>query len=240
MADKKDDKAAEEKKAKKERGAKAAAANAAKAAAKPSKESKDDRDESHAPVEAVYPRLRKFYKDSVAPQLMKELGYKSVMQVPRLEKIVINAGLGRSTQNIKIIDQALKDIAAIAGQKPVATKSKVAISNFKLRAGLPIGVMVTLRGTQMYEFLDRLLSLALPRIRDFRGISDKGFDGRGNYTLGLKDQLVFPEVQYDSIDASFGMNITFVTTATNDKDGRALLDKFSFPFRKRQEKQKAA
>ena len=235
----KEEKLAAEKKAKKERGAIAAAENAAKAKASGEKKSKSEKDSHQPSVEAVYPRLRTFYKEKVAPELMKELGFKSVMQVPRLTKIVINCGLGRSTQNIKVIDQALKDIAAIAGQKPVSTKSKVAISNFKLRAGLPIGVMVTLRGNQMYEFLDRLLSLALPRIRDFRGISDKGFDGVGNYTLGLKDQLVFPEVQYDSLDASFGMNITFVTTAKNDKEGRALLDKYSFPFRKRQT-QKAA
>ncbi|MBN8554061.1 MAG: 50S ribosomal protein L5 [Deltaproteobacteria bacterium] len=235
----KEEKLAAEKKAKKERGALAAAENA-KAKAAGEKKSKADRDSDKPTVEAVYPRLRTFYKEKVAPELMKELGFKSVMQVPRITKIVINCGLGRSTQNIKVIDQALKDVAAIAGQKPVATKSKVAISNFKLRAGLPIGVMVTLRGNQMYEFLDRLLSLALPRIRDFRGISDKGFDGAGNYTLGLKDQLVFPEVQYDTLDASFGMNITFVTTAKNDKEGRALLDKYSFPFRKRQTTQKAA
>lgn len=191
-------------------------------------------------VTAVKPRMLEKYKNEVVPKLVQEFKFRSPMQVPRLKKIVINCGLGRSTQNIKIIDQALKDVAAITGQKAVATKSKVAISNFKLRAGLPIGVMVTLRGNRMYEFLDRLLSLALPRIKDFRGVSDKGFDSRGNYNLGLKDQLVFPEVQYDTADSSFGMNITFVTNARNEQEGRALLNYFGFPFRKRQSNQKAA
>ncbi len=185
-------------------------------------------------VEAQYPRLRTKYNEQISAEMRKDFSYKSVMQVPRLQKIVINAGLGsRSTQNIKVIDQATKDIEAITGQKAVVTKSKVAISNFKLRAGLPIGVMVTLRGNRMYEFLDRLLSLALPRIRDFRGISEKGFDGRGNYTLGLKEQLVFPEVTYDTLDSGFGMNISFITSATTDDEGRALLTKFGFPFRKK-------
>lgn len=198
-------------------------------------------EEDTRPVDPVPPRLRDKYKNEIIPALMKEFNYKTLMQVPKITKIVVNAGLGKATQNIKIIDQALKDIAAITGQKPVATKSKIAISNFKLRAGLPIGVMVTLRGAQMYEFLDRLLSLALPRIRDFRGISDRGYDGRGNYTLGLKDQLVFPEVEYESAEGTFGMNISFVTTAKTDDEGRALLNKFGFPFRKRtQPQQKAA
>jgi len=172
--------------------------------------------------------------------MMKEFGYKNIMQVPRITKIVLNAGLGRATQNIKIIDQAMKDLAAITGQKPVPKKSKIAISNFKLRAGLPIGVMVTLRGAVMYEFLDRLINLALPRIRDFRGVSDRGFDGRGNFTMGLKDQLLFPEIEFDSVENSFGMNISIVTTATTDKEGMALLNMFGFPFRKRQATQKAA
>jgi large subunit ribosomal protein L5 len=193
--------------------------------------------ESIAPAELVAPRYKEKYKAEIVPALMKEFGFRSVMQVPRLSKIVINAGLGKSTQNIKIIDQAMKDIAAIAGQKPVACKSKKAISNFKLRAGLPIGVMVTLRGAQMFEFLDRLINLALPRIRDFRGISERGFDGRGNFTLGLKDQLVFPEVDFDSVDNTFGMNISFVTTARTDDEGRALLNRFGLPFRKRPQAQ---
>ncbi len=195
--------------------------------------------ESSEPVDAVQPRQWEIYRNAIVPKLVGEFKYKSPMRVPRLEKIVINCGLGRATQNIKIIDQAMKDIAAIAGQKPVSTKSKKAISNFKLRAGLPIGVTVTLRGRRMYEFLDRLLSLALPRIKDFRGISDRGFDGRGNYTLGLKEHLVFPEVLFDTADATFGMNISFVTTAETDDEGRALLVHFGFPFRKRQQ-QKAA
>jgi large subunit ribosomal protein L5 len=196
--------------------------------------------ESIEAAELTAPRMREKYRSEVVPALMKEFGYKNVMQVPSITKIVINAGLGRATQNIKIIDQAMKDIAAITGQKPLPKKSKMAISNFKLRAGLPIGVMVTLRGAIMYEFLDRLISLALPRIRDFRGISDRGFDGRGNFTMGLKDQLVFPEVEYDSVDGSFGMNISVVTTAKTDEEGLALLKNFGFPFRKRQQQQKAA
>lgn len=197
--------------------------------------------ETIAPAELEAPRMRDKYRAEVVPALMKEFGFANVMQVPRITKIVLNAGLGRATQNIKIIDQAVKDIAAVTGQKPVAKKSKIAISNFKLRAGLPIGVMVTLRGAVMYEFLDRLINLALPRIRDFRGISDRGFDGHGNFTMGLKDQLVFPEVEYDSLDGSFGMNISIVTTAKNDKEGLALLTNFGFPFRKRtQQQQKVA
>ncbi len=193
------------------------------------------------PAEAVFPRLWTAYKETVVPQMVKTFGYASAMQVPQIRKIVLNCGLGKSTQNIKIIDQAVKDLAAIAGQKPVTCKSKKAISNFKLRAGLPIGVMVTLRGQRMYEFLDRLLSLALPRIKDFRGISDKGFDGRGNYTLGLKDHLVFPEVEFDTADLAIGMNITVVTNAKTDDEGRSLLSLLGFPFRKKpQTQQKAA
>jgi large subunit ribosomal protein L5 len=208
---------------------KVAAKGSTKSASKSSR-----REETTERVEAVPPRLWVQYREAIVPKLMEEFKFKSPMQVPRLKKIVVNAGLGKATQNIKIIDQAMNDLASITGQKPVSTKSKVAISNFKLRAGLPIGVMVTLRGKRMYEFLDRLLSLALPRIKDFRGVSDRGFDAGGNYTLGLKDQLVFPEVQYDTADSSFGMNITFVTSARNEKEGRAFLLHFGFPFRKRQ------
>lgn len=192
------------------------------------------------PTEAPPPRMKIKYRTEVAGKLKEALGLANIMQVPRITKVVINAGLGRSTQNIKIIDVALKDITALAGQKAVATKSKQAISNFKLRKGLPIGVMVTLRGDQMWEFLDRLVSLTLPRIRDFRGISDRAFDGRGNYTLGLKDHLVFPEVSYDSVDSSFGLNVTIATTATTDDQGRALLTHLGFPFRKRAPATKAA
>jgi len=193
-----------------------------------------------APTEAPAPRMKVQYRTEVAAKLKEALGLANIMQVPRITKVVINAGLGRSTQNIKIIDVALKDITAFAGQKAVATKSKQAISNFKLRKGLPIGVMVTLRGDQMWEFLDRLVSLTLPRIRDFRGISDRAFDGRGNYTLGLKDHLVFPEVSYDSVDSSFGLNVTIATTAKTDDEGRALLTHLGFPFRKRAPATKAA
>lgn len=204
------------------------------------KAAKKSSEGAEGPVEAVTPRLWTMYREQVVPKLKAEFKFKNVMQVPRLNKIVVNAGLGRATQNIKVIEMATKDLTAITGQKPVSCRSKKAISNFKLRGGLPIGVMVTLRGRRMYEFLDRLLSLALPRIKDFRGISDKGFDGRGNYTLGLKDQLVFPEVSYDTADATFGMNITFVTSAQTDKEGLALLTHFGFPFRKRTSTQQKA
>jgi large subunit ribosomal protein L5 len=188
---------------------------------------------------AIRPRLRTKYDTEVAPALMKEFGITNKMRIPTLKKIVINAGLGRSTQNIKIIDQAMNDIAAITGQKPVPAKSKKAISNFKLRAGLPIGVMVNLRGAQMWEFADRLIALSLPRIRDFRGISDRGFDGRGNFTMGLKDHHVFPEVDFESAESSFGLNITFVTSTDNDEEGRGLLSQLGFPFKKRQAKKAA-
>ena len=179
------------------------------------------------------PRLKLRYHQEIKQKLKNDLGFKNVMRVPRLTKIVINAGLGRSTQNIKIIELALKDIGDFAGQKAVATKSKAAISNFKLRQGLPIGVMVTLRGDRMWEFLDRLISLTLPRIRDFRGVSERGFDGRGNFTMGMKDHLVFPEVNYDTLDSSFGMNISIVTTAKTDEEGLKLLTELGVPFRKK-------
>jgi len=188
---------------------------------------------------AIRARLKDKYDKEIVPALMKDLELKNKMQVPRVLKVVMNAGLGRATQNIKIIDTALNDMAAIAGQKPITTKSKMAISNFKLRAGLPIGVKVSLRGGQMWEFLDRLISLALPRIRDFRGISDRGFDGLGNFTMGLKDHHVFPEVDYESVDSSFGMNITIVTSTQSDDEARALIEKLGFPFRKRQAKKAA-
>ncbi len=185
------------------------------------------------PSEGVAPRLKLRYHQEIKQKLMSDLGFKNVMRVPRLTKIVINAGLGRSTQNIKIIELALKDIGDFAGQKAVATKSKAAISNFKLRQGLPIGVMVTLRWDRMWEFLDRLISLTLPRIRDFRGVSERGFDGRGNFTMGMKDHLVFPEVNYDTLDSSFGMNISIVTTAKTDEEGLKLVAELGSPFRKK-------
>jgi len=223
----------EKKKKDKEKSAKSAASARTKAS-----RTKGAEDIEPATLEA--PRFIEKYRKVVVPGMMKEFGYKNVMQAPRVTKVVLNAGLGRATQNIKVIDQALKDMAAIAGQLPVSKKSKIAISNFKLRAGLPIGVMVTLRGAQMYEFLDRLINLALPRIRDFRGVSDRGFDGRGNFTMGLKDQLLFPEIEFESVENQFGMNISIVTTAKTDREGLALLTQFGMPFRKRTPTQKAA
>jgi large subunit ribosomal protein L5 len=177
------------------------------------------------------PRLIKKYKDEVVPQLMKDFTLKNVMQVPRLERIVINMGLGEAVQNAKLIESAVEELTAITGRKPVVTRAKKSIASFKLREGLPIGVMVTLRGEQMYDFLDRLITIALPRTRDFKGVSPKAFDGRGNYTLGVREQIIFPEINYDKIDRIKGMNITFVTTAKTDEQGRALLKSLGMPFR---------
>jgi large subunit ribosomal protein L5 len=177
------------------------------------------------------PRLRARYKKEVMAALMKRFGYKSSMQVPRLERIVINMGLGAAVGNPKIIDSAVLELSAITGQKPVVTRSKKAIANFKLRQGLPIGVKVTLRRERMWEFLDRLVNLALPRVRDFRGTSPKAFDGAGNYTLGLKEQVVFPEIEFDKVDAIKGMNITFVTTAATNEEAKELLTQLGMPFR---------
>ncbi|GAB4439261.1 MAG: 50S ribosomal protein L5 [bacterium] len=176
-------------------------------------------------------RIAELYKNEIKTKLLKELGLKNIMQVPKLEKIVINMGLGEATSNIKLIDKGVEEISLIAGQKPVVTKAKKAISNFKLRKGLPIGVMVTLRRERMYEFLERFLTVTLPRVRDFKGISAKAFDGKGNYTIGVKEQLIFPEIDYDKVEKVKGMNITFVTTAKNDKEARALLSALGFPFR---------
>ncbi|MEO0258385.1 MAG: 50S ribosomal protein L5 [candidate division WOR-3 bacterium] len=176
-------------------------------------------------------RLKELYEKEIKKKLLSELGYKNINQVPKLEKIVINVGLGEATQNIKLIDKSVDEIKAITGQKPVVTKAKKAISNFKLRKGLPIGVMVTLRRDRMYEFLERFLTVALPRVRDFKGISSKSFDGRGNYTIGIKEQLIFPEIDYDKVEKIKGMNITFTTTAKNDEEAKALLKAFGFPFR---------
>ncbi len=177
------------------------------------------------------PRLRERYKKEVMAALMKRFGYKSPMQVPRLERIVINMGLGAAVGNPKIIDSAVVELSAITGQKPVVTRSKKAIANFKLRQGLPIGVKVTLRRERMWEFFDRLVNLALPRVRDFRGTSPKAFDGAGNYTLGLKEQVVFPEIEFDKVDAIKGMNITFVTTAQTNEEAKELLSQLGMPFR---------
>jgi large subunit ribosomal protein L5 len=175
-------------------------------------------------------RLQEHYEKVVKPSLMKEFGYENSMQVPKIEKIVINMGVGEATQDVKKVDAAVGDLAAISGQKPVVTRSKTSIATFKLRENMPIGCKVTLRRNQMYEFLDRLINIALPRVRDFRGVSGKSFDGRGNYALGLKEQLVFPEINYDQVDAVRGMDVIIVTTAKTDAEAKALLRGFSMPF----------
>jgi len=176
-------------------------------------------------------RLRDRYSKDVAPALKKEFGYKNVMAVPRIEKIVVNMGLGEATQNAKIVETGADEVMRITGQKAVVTRSKKSIAQFKVRKGMPIGAMVTLRGERMWEFLDRLLSIALPRVRDFRGVSPRGFDGRGNFTLGLKDQLIFPEIDYMKVDKARGMNISVVTTAKTDEESRKLLQLLGMPFR---------
>ena len=176
-------------------------------------------------------RFREKYDTEIRETLKKELGISNPMAIPRLEKIVINMGLGEATQNVKIMDPLVADLAAISGQKPVTTKAKKSIAQFKVREGMPIGAMVTLRGDKMYEFLDRLVSIALPRVRDFRGVSSKSFDGRGNYTLGLRDQLIFAEIDYAKVDKLKGMNVTIVTTAADDNSARSLLKAFGMPFR---------
>ena len=178
------------------------------------------------------PRLKKVYKDTIAPELFKELGYKSVMQVPAIKKIVVSMGVGEALSNKKLLDAAVTDITAITGQKAVKTKAKKSIANFKLRQGNEVGVMVTLRGAQMYEFLDRLINVALPRVKDFRGIKSTGFDGHGNFSLGVTEQIIFPEIDFDKIERIAGMNISIVTSAETDRDARALLTKFGMPFRK--------
>jgi large subunit ribosomal protein L5 len=182
-------------------------------------------------VAKVNARLKEKYQKEIRPALQKELGLTNLMAVPRLEKIVLNMGLGEATQNVKIMDPLVADLASVAGQKPVTTRAKKSIAAFKVREGMPIGAMVTLRGDIMYEFLDRLISVALPRVRDFRGVSTKSFDGRGNYTLGMRDQLIFPEVDYARVDKLKGMNVTIVTTARDDNQARALLRQFGIPFR---------
>ncbi len=176
-------------------------------------------------------RLQEQYRQEVVPALMKQFGYKSVMEVPRLTKIVVNMGVGEAVGDKKVLEFATKELAAITGQKPVITRAKKAIANYKIREGYPIGTMVTLRSAHMYEFLDRLVNVALPRVRDFRGLSPRGFDGRGNFNLGIKEQIIFPEIEYDKIDALRGMNITFATTAKTDAEAKALLQAFRFPFR---------
>ncbi len=176
-------------------------------------------------------RFFDYYKASVVPELTKQFGYKSVMEVPRITKITLNMGVGEAVQDKKILENALGDMQKIAGQKPVVTKSRKSIAGFKIRDGYPIGCMVTLRGPRMFEFLDRLITVSLPRVRDFRGVAGKGFDGRGNYNMGVKEQIIFPEIEYDKIDALRGMNISITTTAKSDQEAKALLTAFKFPFK---------
>jgi large subunit ribosomal protein L5 len=176
-------------------------------------------------------RLKQRYEKEIRPALVAEFGFKNLMQAPRLEKVVVNMGLGEAIQNGKILDASIEQLAAITGQKPVVTKARKSIANFKLRQGQSIGAMVTLRGDRAYEFIDRLVSIALPRVRDFKGVSPKAFDGKGNYTLGVKEQIIFPEINYDKVEKIKGLNITVVTTARNDEEGRALLKHLGVPFR---------
>ena len=176
-------------------------------------------------------RLKERYSKDVVPALQKEFGYKNVMAIPKIEKVVVNMGLGEATQNAKIVDTGADEVMRVTGQKPVVTRAKKSIAQFKVRKGMPIGAMVTLRGERMWDFLDRLVSIALPRVRDFRGVSPRGFDGRGNYTLGLRDQLLFPEIDYMKVDKARGMNISVVTTAKTDEESRKLLQLLGMPFR---------
>lgn len=189
----------------------------------------------HVREAGVYPRLAEKYKKEIIPAMMKQFGYKNVMQVPKLEKISVNVGVGQATQDAKLLEASAAELEAITGQKVAITKAKKAISNFKLRQGLPIGARVTLRGRMMYEFLDRLITLAMPQIRDFRGISDRSFDGRGNYTLGIKEQIIFPEIDADKVSKISGMDITLVTTANTDMEAMELLKLFGMPFIKREQ-----
>ena len=177
------------------------------------------------------PRLQKHYEERVRPALMKEFGFDNPFRVPRIEKVVLNVGLGEAPKNPKLLDSIVEELTLISGQKPMVTRARKAISNFGLRAGMPIGAAVTLRGARMYEFVDRLINVAIPRIRDFRGVSNRAFDGRGNYNLGFKEQIIFPEIDYDKIDALRGMNIAITTTARTDDEARALLSAFRFPFK---------
>jgi large subunit ribosomal protein L5 len=176
-------------------------------------------------------RLRERFRGEILPALQKELGYGNTLQVPRLDKVVVNMGLGEAIQNVKVLDSAVEEIATITGQKPVITRARKAIANFKLREGVPIGCMVTLRGDRMYEFFDRLVNVALPRVRDFKGLSDRSFDGRGNYSLGIREQIIFPEINLDKIDKVKGLTISIITTARSDSDGKLLLRALGFPFR---------
>jgi large subunit ribosomal protein L5 len=207
---------------------------------KPAQQAKGKKDAPKAPpiakdegprIPAPPARLAMFYREKVVPELTQKFGYKTVMQVPRIKKITLNMGVGETTTDKKVLDNAVADMTRIAGQKPVVTKSRKSIANFKIRADFPVGCMVTLRGARMYEFLDRLVNIAIPRIRDFRGVSNRAFDGRGNYSLGVKEQIIFPEIDYDKIDALRGMDVAIVTTAKTDDEARALLAAFRFPFK---------
>jgi large subunit ribosomal protein L5 len=207
-------------------------------AQKPKKDAQPQAKKEAAPAKPAAPevppppaRLATHYREKVVPELMQKHGYKTVMQVPRIRKITINMGVGETTTDKKVLDAALADMTKIAGQKPVVTKSRKSIANFKIRANFPVGCMVTLRGARMYEFLDRLVNVAMPRIRDFRGVSNRAFDGRGNYNLGFKEQIIFPEIDYDKIDTLRGMNIAITTTAKTDDEARSLLAAFRFPFK---------
>jgi large subunit ribosomal protein L5 len=225
------------------RAAKPAAAAKAPKPARPGRDAKAPRvapeareaRDSAAPAEPEKPagpaRLHTHYRDAVVGELTKQFGYKTVMQVPRIEKIVLNMGVGEAVADKKIMDNAVADLTKIAGQKPVVTKARKSIAQFKIRNGYPVGCKVTLRGARMYEFLDRLVNVAMPRIRDFRGISGRAFDGRGNYNMGVREQIIFPEIEYDKIDALRGLNITISTTAKTDAEAKALLAAFKFPFR---------
>ena len=233
----KDEKAKQDKKQDKPDRSEKKPAPAAQQQAKPKKEAQQKKG-ADAPKVATGPqepappaRLAQHYREKVVPELMQKFGYKTVMQVPRLRKITVNMGVGETTTDKKILDNALGDMTKIAGQKPVVTKARKSIANFKVRANYPVGCMVTLRGARMYEFFDRLVNIALPRIRDFRGVSNRAFDGRGNYNLGIKEQIIFPEIDYDKIDTLRGMNIAITTTAKTDDEARALLSAFRFPFK---------
>jgi len=178
------------------------------------------------------PRLKEKYTKEIVPALMSKMGYKNIMQVPKLDKIIVNMGVGEATQNSKLIDAAVNDLRDITGQQPIIAKAKKSEAGFKLRQGMPIGAKVTLREERMYEFLDRLVSISLPRVRDFEGVSDKAFDGRGNYSIGIREQMVFPEIDYDKVEKTFGMSITIVSSAQTDEEGKALLTEFGMPFKK--------
>jgi large subunit ribosomal protein L5 len=226
----KEQKPAKEKKAPSQDAQPAPKAKAAKDAKKAG-EAKVDKKAERPKTPTTPPRLKTVYQETVVPSLMKQFGYKTRMQVPRVTKITLNMGVGEAVADKKILDNAVGDLQKIAGQKPVITKSKKSIAAYKIRTGYPIGTMVTLRSRRMYEFLDRLVTIALPRVRDFRGVSGRAFDGRGNYNLGIKEQIIFPEIDYDKVDALRGLNISITTTAKTDEEARALLAAFRFPFR---------